>query len=84
MTLIVDIPDELMGKIAAEARVLGLDLPTYAATLIEQAARPVPGVNRLTKQELEETLDEIAQFSNKIPLLPDEALSRESLYQDHD
>ena len=30
------------------------------------------------------TLDRIAQFSHKIPALPDEAFSRENLYQDHD
>jgi hypothetical protein len=34
--------------------------------------------------ELDETLREIAQFSQKISLLPDEAFSRENLYRDHD
>jgi len=34
--------------------------------------------------QLERTLQELAQFSAKIPLFPDEVFTREGLYQDHD
>jgi hypothetical protein len=34
--------------------------------------------------ELEIALRELAEFSHKIPQLPDEAFSRESLYPDHE
>jgi len=85
MTITVEIGDELGGKLAAEAQARGLDVPAYARTLLEQAAQPgrrQPKDRNL--EEFEKTLDRIAQFSHKIPRLPDEALSRESLYQDHD
>jgi hypothetical protein len=62
-----------------------MDMPTYAATILEQAAQPAP-LDRKGRslEEFEKTLDRIAQFSHKIPVLPDEAFSRENLYQDHD
>ncbi len=63
----------------------GMDLPAYAAAILEQVAQPAPlePKNR-SIEEFEKTLDRIAQFSHKIPALPDEAFSRENLYQDHD
>jgi hypothetical protein len=33
---------------------------------------------------MEEFLQKMAEFSDKIPRLPDEAFTRESFYQDHD
>jgi hypothetical protein len=39
---------------------------------------------KLNQDRLENTLREMGQFSHKIPSLPDEAFTRESLYQDHD
>jgi hypothetical protein len=42
------------------------------------------GASRLNQDRLENTLREMAQFSHKIPALPDAAFTRESLYQDHD
>jgi hypothetical protein len=45
---------------------------------------PPAGAGRLSRDRLENTLREMAQFSHKIPPLPDEAFTRESLYRDHD
>lgn len=56
----------------------------YAASLLETAAHLSAGEDGLSQDRLENTLREMAQFSHKIPLLPDEAFTRESLYQDHD
>jgi hypothetical protein len=38
---------------------------------------------KLGLEEFEKSLDRIAQFSDRISALPDEAFSRESLYKDH-
>jgi hypothetical protein len=35
-------------------------------------------------EDLEASLDALTRYSDKIPSLPIEAFSRESLYQDHD
>ncbi|MGB7589874.1 MAG: hypothetical protein WCD04_01225 [Terriglobia bacterium] len=37
-----------------------------------------------SQDQLDTTLRALAQFSHKVPLLPDEAFSRESLYGDQD
>ncbi len=37
-----------------------------------------------TLANLEKIFEEMAAHSDKIPLLPDEAFTRESFYQDHD
>ena len=52
-------------------------------SLLEEAARFRAG-STLSQSELDATLQELAQFSHKIPLLPDEAFSRESLDRDRD
>ncbi|HEV2992536.1 MAG TPA: hypothetical protein VG759_29155 [Candidatus Angelobacter sp.] len=70
-----------MGRQAAAN---GVDLGDYAGNLLEEAARLAAGPKKLSLEQLDKTLQEMAQFSDKIPSLPDEAFSRESLYRDHD
>ena len=84
MTITINIKPEIEAELARQAEVRGMDVPAYAATLLEQAAQPHPDAANRSMEEFEKTLDRIAQFSHKIPVLPDEAFSRESLYQDHD
>ena len=84
LTLIPDQPYIFHDWGAAKRAVAGL-LPEYAAVLLEEAAHTAPtGEKNHSLEEFEKALDRIAQFSQKIPVLPDEAFSRESLYQDHD
>jgi hypothetical protein len=85
MIITVEIKPEVQAELAAQAAARGMDMPAYAAVILEQAAQPAPlePKNR-SFEEFEKTLDRIAQFSHKIPVLPDEAFSRENLYQDHD
>jgi hypothetical protein len=52
--------------------------------LLEEAVHVPAAANKLNQERLEKTLREMGQFSHKIPSLPDEAFTRESLYQDHD
>lgn len=62
-----------------------MDVAPYVATLLKEGAHISSGAaKRLNQAELDAALAEIAQFSRKIPSLPDEAFSRQSLYQDHD
>ena len=84
MTIIVDITPETQVELSRQAAAHGVDIVTYAARLLETAAHVPPGAKTLNQNQLDKTLQDLAQFSHKIPLLPDEAFSRESLYQDHD
>ena len=80
MEVTVNIPDEL----AAQAKARGLSLEAYVQEILaEQLARPVQIRQPRTQEEIRIWLDSLAQFSDKIPPLP-ETISREWLYQDHD
>jgi len=84
MTIIVDIKPEVQEELSRQAAAHGVDIGAYAASLLEEAAHVPAPPKTLSHSQLEHTLQELAQFSRKIPSLPDEAFSRESLYRDHD
>jgi hypothetical protein len=53
--------------------------------IAEQSATPHTEAGLVNKlANLEKFFEEMAAHSDKIPLLPDEAFTRESFYQDHD
>jgi hypothetical protein len=84
MTLTVDITPEVQAEIARQAAAHGRAIEAYAASLLEGAVRPSAGAGRLSQDRLENTFREMAEFSHKVPVLPDEAFTRESLYRDRD
>lgn len=53
--------------------------------LAERQARQEPPTQRQhTPEEIRAWLDELAQFSDRIPAMPGETFSRQMIYQDHD
>jgi len=84
MTISMQIPDEVADLAARR----GLDVAAYIEQILIKevaAAKPIlPRSPRLTREEIDEVLDGLAEFSDKIPLLPDSALTREAMYSDHD
>jgi len=80
MEITVKIPDE----IAARAKERGLSVEAYIEEILAQQleAQPADNGRPRTPAEIRAWLDSLAQFSNKIPPLP-ETISREWLYQDH-
>jgi hypothetical protein len=84
MSIILDIKPEVQAELSRQAAARGVEVGAYAATLLEEAAHVPAGSKKLSQSQLDNTLRELAEFSHKIPLLPDEAFSRESLYRDHD
>jgi post-segregation antitoxin (ccd killing protein) len=80
MVVTVNIPDEL----AAQAKARGLSPEAYVQEILaQQLARPAETRPSRTPEEIRAWLDSLAQFSDKIPPLP-ETISREWIYQDHD
>jgi hypothetical protein len=80
MEVTVKIPDEL----AARAKSRGLRVEDYVVELLAQqlgqlqiGASPVR-----TPEEIRAWLDSLAQFSDKIPPLPED-ITRDWIYQDH-
>jgi hypothetical protein len=82
MQITVTIPDE----VAAAARTYGLSPESYVEKLIaEQGAagkQPVSTEERLANLEI--FFKDMAANSGKIPILSEEALTRESFYRDRD
>ena len=79
MEITLKIPDE----IAALARARGLNLEVYIQEVLAQQLGNQPAKRQpRTPGEIRAWLDSIAQFSDKIPPLP-ETISREWIYQDH-
>jgi hypothetical protein len=83
MQITVTIPDEVVST----AESLGLTPERYVEELIAERATISPeqdggSVDRVAK--FEAFLRAITAHSDKIPILPDEAFTRESFYQDHD
>ena len=83
MTLIIEIKPGVQQALHRQASVHGVDLAEYADSLFEEAAHLPTSAKHLTLGDVENTLRDLAQFSHKIPSLPDEAFSRESLYPDY-
>ena len=84
MSIIINIKPEAEAELTRQASAHGVQPEDYAAALVEDAVHLGATAKQLTRDQLDRTLQELAQFSHKIPLLPDEAFTREGLYQDHD
>jgi hypothetical protein len=85
MVITVTVPDAF----ATEAEARGLTPERYIEEMLA-GVRTVPELSQPEKTkeqrraDLERFFEEMAAFSDKIPILPDEALTRESFYSDHD
>jgi hypothetical protein len=77
MQVTLTIPDEL----AAQAKDRGVPLDVYVLGLIGQAS-PQPAKRKRTVEEFHAWLEEFTQYSAKMPLLSDEAISRQAIYED--
>ena len=84
MTITVAITPEVQAELARQAAAHGRAMEAYAASLLEGAVHLPDGADRLSQDRLDNTFREMAEFSHKVPVLPDEAFTRESLYRDHD
>lgn len=81
MEVKVNVPDE----IAAQAKARGVRVEDYVLEILAQQAAPraTNGARLRIPEEIRSWLDSLAQFSDKIPPLP-ETISRDWIYQDHD
>jgi hypothetical protein len=81
MEIRVNVPDEL----ATQAQARGVPVKAYVEELLAQQVTvpPAGGGQSRTPEQIRAWLDSLAQFSDKIPPLP-ETISRDWIYQDHD
>ncbi len=82
IAITVDIKPEVQVELARQAADYVRAIEAHAARLLEASVHHVPvGASRMNQAQPENTILEIAQFSNQIPALPDEAFTRQSLYE---
>ena len=74
-------PDRLEKDLAAQAREQGMSLEAYVQVLVE---RQIIQERKLSNGRVEAELDGLAAYSEKIPLLPLAAFTRDEIYRDHD
>jgi hypothetical protein len=79
MTVTVQLEPNLEARLQAEARAKGLPIEAYLASVITQAT--VTGFQtETTFKDFETGLDELAEGSDKLPILPPQAYRRDSIY----
>jgi hypothetical protein len=82
----IKLKPEIEARLVADAHAEGVEPSVYAGSLIERVYVHENGTRRPPRkpEDVRAWLDALAQFSDKIPQLPDEAFLRESFYQDHE
>lgn len=81
--MVVNVRIKIPDEVAARAKARGISVEAYIQEILEQQVAKMPESRPRTSEEIRSWLDSVAQFSAKIPPLPD-IISREWLYQDHD
>ena len=83
MTVRLELKPDIEANLAALARARGVPLDAYLQSVIEDLAR-TEAARPASLQDIEETLDSLAEMGRELPHLPSSAFSRESIYRDHD
>jgi len=80
----MEVTVKVSEELAARAKARGLPVEDYIREILAQqlASEPPNGSRPRTPEEIRAWLDALAQFSDKIPALP-ETISRNWIYQDH-
>ncbi len=80
----IELRPDVEARLIAEAQANGVEPSVYAGTVTERAYLRENGKNKASRspQEIRAWLDSLAQFSDRIPQLPEEAFTRESFYQE--
>jgi hypothetical protein len=84
MQITVNIPDELAAELAAKVQSRGLALETYVEQLVVDQARQIAPGPPKKKIDLDTFFAEMAKGMEDVPVPPDFAFTRESIYSDHD
>jgi hypothetical protein len=78
MTVTLDLRPEIEARLAEHACARAVAVEEYLGKVVEEA------VQRPTLEEFRTAMDQLADWGRGLPHLPDSALTRDSIYQDHD
>ncbi len=83
MTIQVELSPETEARLKAEAVERGLALETYASHLLQEiTASNAPGTGVLSPEEVRQLMSALTEGSEDLPVLPVEATTRASFYED--
>ena len=83
MTVTIELPPEVEANLSAQAQAEGLALPQYVERLLRRQVRRLPD-RSMSAEERAAAWVEAAKNLPPTPVLPDWAMSREGIYDDHD
>jgi hypothetical protein len=80
----VEVTITISDEVIAAAKARGLRVEDYVKELLQEQLSPRTARTTIarTPEEIRSWLDSLAQYSEKIPALP-ETISRDWIYQDH-
>ncbi len=83
MSVTLDLKAETEQRVTAEAAARGVSVEAYLTSLIESGALWT-APETASAEQFEADMDLLAEGSERLPVLPPDAFSRESIYADHD
>ena len=81
MTVTIDLPADIAADLIAQARTHGLELPQYAEHLLREQVPPRAGSGLSPAERAAAWRESTRGLPHTTPL-PDDAISRESIYGD--
>jgi hypothetical protein len=81
MTIHVQLAPEAEANLLSRAEAQGMTLDAYLQSILERMA-VTPGPPPVSLEQFEAGLDELAEGSEHLPVLPPQAYSREGIYGD--
>lgn len=83
MPISIELRPEIEERLEHEAAAKGVSVESYVGELIEQQFSRPPETSHIGAEEIDQVLDALAEGSDDRSVLPAEAYTRESIYQDH-
>ncbi|HEY1937797.1 MAG TPA: hypothetical protein VGJ33_07680 [Candidatus Angelobacter sp.] len=84
MAFTIQLDPEMERTLAEQARLHGVSMARYIQEIIARQLALQTSERRLSEEEFEAALDAMTVYSDKIPVLPLDALRRDEIYRDHD
>ena len=84
MAFTLQLDPEMERILAEQARQHGVSVATYIQEILARELAVQTSEHRLSEEEFEAALDAMTIYSDKIPVLPLDALRRDEIYRDRD
>jgi len=84
MAFTFQLDPEMERTLAEQARLHGVSMASYIQEILARQLALQTSERKLSEEEFESVLDAMTVYSDKIPVLPLDALRRDEIYRDHD